>query len=167
MMHNAIRLLTVFALIAVLTAILAGSAIAAPATPSDHLLSSDTGVVLSAPSAQTQDPPTDATGVSQAVNALIAIAITFFAGGGLSYFLQMWDRWRNWESSLKPTIVIILSGLIAAGLTSLRVLATPELFAQIPTWGLAFIGFAVVFFASQFTYQRLFAPPSNPNAWSK
>lgn len=107
------------------------------------------------------EPPTAAGDLSAAVLALIALGISFVMGGGLAYFLEMLPQWKAWQSPVKGYLVIALSVLIGAALTSFKVLATPELFAQAPEWLRAALGFAVVsltvLFGSQLTYQRGFA----------
>lgn len=123
-------------------------------------------VALAAP--PVQEPPTDSAALAQAVGAFIDLLLAAIIGGGLAYVLQMWKAWREWSSPLKPLIVLVLTALLGAGLSSLKVIATAELFDQAPEWGRAFIGFIVVFFGSQLTYQRGFAAPptpSNTGAW--
>lgn len=109
-----------------------------------------------APPAQT--PPTGAPELAQTVSAFLDLLIAFIVGGGVAYVLQMITAWTEWKSPFKPWVVVLLTALIGAALTSLKVLATAELFSQVPDWGRAFIGFIVVFVGSQITYQRGFNP---------
>ncbi len=121
---------------------------------------------LAAPPAQ--EPLTDSAALAQTVGAFIDLLLAAIIGGGLAYVLQMNKTWRDWSSPLKPIIVLALTALLGAGLSSLKVIATAELFDQAPEWGRAFVGFIVVFFGSQLTYQRGFAAPpasANNGAW--
>lgn len=113
-------------------------------------------VAAAAPPAQT--PPTGANDLAQTVSAFLDLLIAFIVGGGIAYVLQMITAWTEWKSPFKPWVVVLLTALIGAALTSLKVLATAELFSQVPDWGRAFIGFIVVFVGSQITYQRGFNP---------
>jgi hypothetical protein len=111
-------------------------------------------VTLAAGPSQSTEPGDLSTVVSGFLDLLIALAI----GGGIAYLLQMIGPWRDWSSPLKPLIVILLTAILGGALTSLKVLATAELFAQAPEWGRAFISFIVVFVGSQLTYQKGFSP---------
>lgn len=113
-------------------------------------------LTYAAPPAQT--PPTGANDLAQTVSAFLDLLIAFIVGGGIAYVLQMITAWTEWKSPFKPWVVVLLTALIGAALTSLKVLATAELFSQVPDWGRAFIGFIVVFVGSQITYQRGFNP---------
>lgn len=113
-------------------------------------------VAAAAPLAQT--PPTGANDLAQTVSAFLDLLIIFIVGGGVAYVLQMIPAWTEWKSPFKPWVVVLITALIGGALTSLKVLATAELFAQVPDWGRAFIGFVVVLFGSQLTYQKGFSP---------
>lgn len=105
-------------------------------------------------------PPTQDAGgadaLAQAVSAFLDLLLAIIVGGGIAYLLQMSAQWRDWQSPLKPIVVLVITALLGGALSALKVIATAELFAQVPEWGRAFIGFIVVFFGSQLTYQKGF-----------
>lgn len=120
-------------------------------------------ITFAAPPAQ--DPLTDAGTLAQTVGAFLDLLLAAIIGGGLAYVLQMFKAWREWSSPLKPIVILILTAILGATLSSLKVVATAELFNQAPDYARAFIGFVVVFFGSQLTYQRGFAAPQSSGAW--
>lgn len=116
--------------------------------------------VASSP-AQTPDPAATPDALASAIIVLVGLVITFISGGGVSVLLEMLPAWTNWQSPAKGYIVIALSILIVAGLTSAKVIATPTALAGLPDWALSFIG-SVVFsltalFGTQITYKRFLA----------
>lgn len=114
-------------------------------------------LTLAAPPIQAPDPTAPAD-LAQVVGGFLDLMIALAVGGGVAYLLQMSDAWKRWESPLKPLTVLVLTALIGGALSSLKVLATAELFATAPDWGRAFIGWVTVFFGSQLTYQKGFQP---------
>lgn len=94
--------------------------------------------------------------LSQIVSAFLDLLVALAIGGGIAYLLQMSAKWREWQSPLKPMVVIAMTAILGGALASLKVLATAELLSQTPEWGRAFILFVVVFVGSQLTYQKGF-----------
>lgn len=117
-------------------------------------------VAAAAPPAQT--PPTGADDLAATVSAFLDLLMALLIGGAVAYVLQMIPAWRDWSPTsfpfAKPLIVLVLTALLGGALSSLKVIATAELFAQAPDWARAFIGFVVVFVGSQLTYQKGFSP---------
>lgn len=117
-------------------------------------------VASAAPPAQT--PPTAANDLAQTVSAFLDLLMALLIGGAVAYVLQMIPAWRDWSPTqfpfAKPLIVLVLTALLGGALSSLKVIATAELFAQAPDWARAFVGFVVVFVGSQLTYQKGFSP---------
>lgn len=113
---------------------------------------------LAAPPAQAPDPAVTPDALASAIIVLVGLLITFVSGGGISVLLEMFPKWTAWQSPAKGYIVIALSILLVAALTSAKVLATPVALAGVPDWALAFLG-SVVFsltalFGTQLTYKR-------------
>ncbi len=117
-------------------------------------------LTYAAPPAQT--PPTGASDLAQTVSAFLDLLMALLIGGAVAYVLQMIPSWRDWSPTqfpfAKSLIVLVLTALLGGTLSSLKVIATAELFAQAPDWARAFVGFVVVFVGSQFTYQKGFSP---------
>lgn len=113
-----------------------------------------TPALAAAPPVQAPAPPELASSVGAFIDLLIALAV----GGGVAYLLQMSDKWKEWKSPFKPLVVIALTALLGAALTALKVVATSELFLQVPDYARAFISFIVVFVGSQLTYNKGFSP---------
>ncbi len=115
-------------------------------------------LTYAAPPAQT--PPTGANELASTVSAFLDVLMALLIGGAVAYVLQMIPAWRDWSPTqfpfAKPLIVLVLTALLGGALSSLKVIATAELFAQAPEWGRAFVGFIVIFVGSQLTYQRGF-----------
>lgn len=109
-----------------------------------------------------QDQPAQTPGeLSAAILMLAGMIAAFVAGGGISVILQMIPAWVAWQSPVKGYVVIALSILTVAGLSSIKVLATPEAFASLPQWLIVFVG-SVLFsltaiFGTQITYKRFLA----------
>lgn len=124
-----------------------------------------------APPFQTPTPPppiVDPTALAGAVSAFLDLALVFVLfGGGVAYVLQLFPAWRDWQTdtssllqkfpSLKGLLVLALTALLGAGLSSAKVILTAEFFAAFPPWALAFVGALTVFVGSQFMYQKGFA----------
>lgn len=117
-------------------------------------------LTYAAPPAQT--PPSSAADLAQTVSAFLDLLMALLIGGAVAYVLQMIPAWRDWSPTqfpfAKPLIVLVLTALLGGALSSLKVIATAELFAQAPDWARAFVGFVVVFVGSQLTYQKGFSP---------
>lgn len=117
-------------------------------------------VASAAPPAQS--PPAAANDLAQTVSAFLDLLIALLIGGAVAYVLQMIPAWRNWSPTsfpfAKPLIVLVLTALLGGALSSLKVIATAELFAQAPEYARAFVAFIVVFVGSQLTYQKGFSP---------
>lgn len=109
-----------------------------------------------------QDQPAQTpTELAAAVMLLAGIVASFVAGGGISVILQMIPAWVAWSSPAKGYIVIALSILTVAALSSIKVLATPEAFAALPPAAIVFIG-SILFsltaiFGTQLTYKKFLA----------
>lgn len=118
------------------------------------------GLTSAAGPAQAPDP-TSPGELSAAVVGFLELLVAFFVvGGGIAYVLQISQTWKEWASPYKPLVVLALSALLGGGLAALKVLATPELFAQAPEWARAFLSFIVVFVGSQFVYHKGFSAPA-------
>lgn len=108
-----------------------------------------------------QENPATPDALAAALLAFAGLLIAFVMGGGLSYFLDMIPKWKEWQSPAKGYIVIALSIAIGAALTSAKVFATPDNLSQLPEWARAGIAFSVValtaLFGSQLTYQKFSA----------
>lgn len=114
---------------------------------------------LAAPPAQTPEPPATPDALASSILVLVGMLVTFVSGGGISVLLEMIPAWTKWTSPVKGYIVIGLSILIVAALTSAKVLATPAALAGLPDRAIVFAG-SVVFsltalFGTQLTYKRL------------
>ena len=116
-------------------------------------------LTYAAPPAQT---PTGAADLAQTVSAFLDLLMALLIGGAVAYVLQMIPAWRNWSPTqfpfAKPLVVLVFTALLGGALSSLKVIATAELFAHAPDWARAFVGFVVVFVGSQLTYQKGFSP---------
>ncbi len=116
-------------------------------------------LTYAAPPAQT---PTGAVDLAQTVSAFLDLLMALLIGGAVAYVLQMIPAWRDWSPTsfpfAKPLIVLVLTAMLGGALSSLKVIATAELFSQAPDWARAFVGFVVVFVGSQLTYQKGFSP---------
>lgn len=118
-------------------------------------------LLYAAPPAQTSEPATTPDALAAAIVVFVGLLITFISGGGVSVLLEMIPAWTKWQSPRKGYIVIGLSILIVAGLTSAKVIATPTALAGLPDWVIVFLG-SVVFslttlFGTQITYKRFLA----------
>jgi|GEM_PF-6232501 predicted permease len=116
-------------------------------------------LTYAAPPMQTPEPPATPDALAAAILVLVGMLITFVSGGGISVLLEMIPAWTNWTSPMKGYIVIALSILIVAALTSAKVVTTPEALAGLPDWAIVFLG-SVVFsltalLGTQLTYKRL------------
>jgi len=105
------------------------------------------------------DAPATPNALAAAIVVLVGMVVTFVSGGGISVLLEMIPAWTKWSSPAKGYIVIALSILIVAALTSAKVLATPTALAGLPDWFVVFLG-SVIFsltalFGTQITYKRL------------